>query len=232
MAKKSVGGVTMTFFANFKKSALELKNLRTLCVTAILIALDLALKTFVNVQITEDLKLNFAFIAVAAIGMLYGPTVAGMACLITDLLGYFLKPTGSFSPLFTIIEMTGGVIYGCFLYGFSPVRLEFGSGKEFGKSLLDNWQPVLRIVLAKVAVAAVCNLVMTPFAITIQKVFEAGVYNADVFWVGLWTRINTRLIKNAIEVPVHIVILMFALFPIKAAYDSVFGRNKLYGGGT
>ncbi len=35
----------MAFFANFKKSALELKNLRCLCVTAILIALDLALKS-------------------------------------------------------------------------------------------------------------------------------------------------------------------------------------------
>lgn len=222
MAKKSERGVIMTFFANFRKSALELKNLRCLCVTAILIALDLVLKTFVNVQITEELKLNFAFVAVAAIGMLYGPSVAGLACLITDILGYLLKPTGSFSPLFTIIEMTGGIIYGCILYRFSPVRLEFGSGGEFGKSLADNWQPILRIVLAKVAVAVVCNLIMTPFAITIQKVFEAGVYNADVFWVGLWTRIHTRLIKNAIEAPVHIVILMFALFPIKAAYNRVF----------
>lgn len=212
----------MTFFANFKKSALELKNLRCLCVTAILIALDLVLKTFVNVQLSEELKLNFAFVAVAAIGMLYGPTVAGLACLITDILGYLLKPTGSFSPLFTIIEMTGGIIYGCVLYKFSPVRLEFGSGKEFGKSLADNWQPILRIVLAKLAVAVVCNLIMTPFAITIQKTLEAGVYNADVFWVGLWTRINTRLIKNAIEAPVHIAILMFALFPIKTAYNRVF----------
>lgn len=215
----------MTFFANFRKSALELKDLRCLCVTAILIALDLVLKTFVNVQLTEELKLNFAFVAVAAIGMLYGPTVAGLACLITDILGYLLKPVGSFSPLFTIIEMTGGIIYGCILYGFSPVRLEFGSGREFGKSLAENWKPILRIVLAKIAVAVVCNLIMTPFAITIQKVFEAGAYNADVFWVGLWTRINTRLIKNAIEAPVHIVILMFALFPIKAAYNRVFKRR-------
>lgn len=216
----------MTFFANFKRSALELKNLRTLCVTAILIALDLVLKTFVNVQISEELKLNFAFVAVAAIGMLYGPAVAGAACFITDILGYFLKPSGGFSPMFTIIEMTGGIIYGCFLYNFNPVKLEFSSGKEFGRSLLDNWQAVLRIALAKVTVAVICNLIMTPFAITIQKTLEAGAYNSDVFWVGLWTRIHTRLIKNAIEAPVHIVILIFALFPIMAAYRAVFKRNR------
>ena len=57
--------------------------------TAVLIALDLVLKTFLNVQVTEELKLNFAFVAVAAIGMLYGPTVAGAACFVTDILGYF-----------------------------------------------------------------------------------------------------------------------------------------------
>lgn len=216
----------MTFFANFKKSALELKNLRSLCVIAILIALDLALKTFLNVQITEDLKLSFAFVAVAAIGMLYGSTAAGLACVVTDVLGYLIKPSGSFSPLFTVIEVAGGVIYGCLLYNFNPVKLDFSGGGKFGRSLLDNWQSVLRIVLAKVLVAVICNLIMTPFAITIQKTLEAGVYNADVFWVGLWTRINTRLIKNAIEAPIHIAILMFTLFPIKAAYNSVFKRHK------
>lgn len=216
----------MTFFANFKKSALELKNLRSLCVIAILIALDLVLKTFLNVQITDDLKLSFAFVAVAAIGMLYGPTAAGLACMVTDVLGYFLKPSGSFSPLFTVIEVTGGVIYGCLLYNFNPIKLDFSGGGKFGKSLLENWRAVLRIVLAKVLVAIICNLIMTPLAITFQKTLEAGVYNADVFWVGLWTRINTRLIKNAIEVPIHIAILMFTLFPIKAAYNSVFKRHK------
>ncbi len=214
----------MTFFANFKRSALELKNLRTLCVTAILIALDLVLKTFVEVRITEELKVNFAFVAVASIGMLYGPTVAGMACIITDILGYMLKPLGGFSPLFTIIEMTGGIIYGCFLYNFRPVKLEFSNGKEFGKSLLDNRQAVFRIALAKLTVAVVCNLIMTPFAITFQKTLEAGVYNADVFWVGFWVRVQTRLIKNAIEVPLHIVILMLTLFPICVAYNRVFKK--------
>lgn len=216
----------MTFFANFKKSALELKSLRNLSVISILIALDLVLKLFVNVSITDELKINFAFVAVAAIGMLYGPTAAGAACLITDVLGYFLKPSGSFSPMFTLIEVTGGIIYGCFLYNIVPVRLDFSSGGKFGRSLLDNWKAVLRIVLAKLTVVVICNLIMTPFAITIQKTLEAGVYNADVFWVGLWTRISTRLIKNAIEAPVHIAILMLALFPIKAAYNTVFKKKK------
>lgn len=216
----------MAFFANFKKSALELKNLRCLCVTAILIALDLVLKTFLNVQVTEDMKISFAFVAVAAIGMLYGPTVAGLACVVTDVVGYLLKPVGGFSPLFTLVEVAGGVIYGCFLYNFSPVKLDFSGGKAFGKSLCVNIIGVIRIAAAKVCVAAVCNLLMTPLFITIQRTMEAGTFSAEVFWVGFCTRVGSRIIKNLLEIPLHVMILLVALFPIMAAYNSVFGHRK------
>lgn len=204
----------MAFFAGFKKSAAELKNLRCLCVTAILIALDLVLKMFLNVTVTEDLKISFAFVAVASIGMIYGPAVAGLACVVTDVLGYILKPDGGFSPLFTLVEVTGGVIYGCFLYGFTPV-----------KSIVGNTLGVIRIAAAKITVAVVCNLLMTPLFLTIQKTMEAGTYSAEVFWVGFWTRLTKRVMKNLVEIPLHVVILLVALFPIMAAYNSVFGRR-------
>lgn len=219
----------MAFFAKFKKSAAELKTLRCLCVTAILIALDLALKALGSIQITEEMKISFAFVAVASIGMLYGPTVAGLACVVTDVVGYLLKPVGGFSPLFTIVEVAGGVIYGCFLYGFNPVKLDFSGGKEFGKSLRGNIVGVLRIAAAKASVAVVCNLLMTPLAITIQKTVEAGTFNAQVFWVGFCTRVGSRVIKNLIEIPLHVMILLVVLFPIMAAYNSVFRRKKIVG---
>lgn len=212
----------MTFFGKFKKSFLELKSIQSLCVTAILIALDLVLKLFVNLQITEDLKLSFAFIAVASIGMLYGPTVAGLSCVVTDILGYLLKPTGSFSPLFTLVEVAGGVLYGVFLYGMNPIKPNLGSAGEFFKSIFANWKSALRIVLAKVSVAVTCNLIMTPLFITINKTVEAGVFNSGVFWAGFLTRVGTRLIKNAVEIPIHCLLLLLTLFPIYAAYKGVF----------
>lgn len=77
----------------FIRSAKELKSIRCLCVTAMLIALDLALKLFVGIQVTDSMKISFAFIAIASIGMLYGPTVGFAAGIITDLLGFIIKPT-------------------------------------------------------------------------------------------------------------------------------------------
>lgn len=217
----------MAFFANFKKSAAELKTLPCICITAVLIALDLAIKASpISIQITDDLKISFAFVAVATIGMLYGPTVAGLACVVTDIIGYLLKPVGGFSPLFTLVEVAGGVIYGCFLYNFSPVKLDFSGGKAFGRSLLENISGVMRITAAKACVAVACNLLMTPLFITIQKTMEAGVFNADVFWVGFCTRVGSRIIKNLIEIPLHVMILLVVLFPIMSAYILAFGQRR------
>lgn len=114
----------MAFFRNFKKSFEELKSIRCLTVTALLIGVSVALK-FVMIMPSETLKISFAFVGLAAIGMLYGPVVAGLAGVVTDVIGFLVKPTGAFSPIFTLVEVAGAVIYGIFLYGLNPVKLDF-----------------------------------------------------------------------------------------------------------
>lgn len=82
----------MAFFRNFKKSFEELKSIRCLTVTALLIGVSVALK-FVMIMPSETLKISFAFVGLAAIGMLYGPVVAGLAGVVTDVIGFLVKPT-------------------------------------------------------------------------------------------------------------------------------------------
>ena len=110
----------MSFLGKFKRSALELKTLRCIVLTGILIGLDIVLKMF-SIKLTADLKVTFAFVAIAAIGMLFGPTVAFLAGTITDIIGFMMNPDGGFSPLFTLIEAVGAMIYGLFLYEMKPV---------------------------------------------------------------------------------------------------------------
>ena len=112
----------MSFFEKFGRSAYELRSLRCITVTGVLIALDLVLKLF-SIPISNDLKITFAYIALAAVGMLFGPTVAFLAGTITDVIGFLLKPDGGFSPLFTIIEAVGAMIYGIFLYDLKPLNV-------------------------------------------------------------------------------------------------------------
>ena len=40
-----------------------------------------------------------------------------------------------------------------------------------------------------------------------------------------WIKVGERVIKNAAMLPVEVLILLLALFPIKAAYRSVFKKQ-------
>ena len=204
----------MAIFKMFKKSALEMKNLRCITVTAMMIALSLALKS-VTIYVTDDLKISFSFIALATIGMLFGPTVGFLAGTVTDILGLLIQQQMSaFNPIFTFVEAMGGMLYGLFLYNISFNKIENKNGKFFTKS--DTLQ-LLRIVLAKLAVAVVCNIILTPLAMYITGVWA---------WETMITvKIPARLIKNAIQVPVDCILLFAILPPILAAYKSIFKRN-------
>lgn len=177
----------------FIRSAKELKSIRCLCVTAMLIALDIALKFLVGIQVTDSVKISFAFVAIASIGMLYGPTVGFAAGIITDLLGFVVKPTGAFDIRFTLIEALGALIYGLFLY--NAVN---------GKWLLP------RIIAAKTTVVIICNLWLTTWAIS------------SVAGKGFLVMLPARVISNLAMLPVDIFILAMFLPIVLRTYNTVF----------
>lgn len=179
--------------------------------TAILIALDLALKSVtINLPFA---KISVAFVAMAAIGMLFGPVVAFLAGGITDILGMFIaQQIDAFNPLFTLVEMTGGLLYGIFLYDFTVIKPDLSGAKPFIKSIGANWGSFLRIVFAKLTVIVICNLLMnTSFQVV------TGYIAPDVFWVKLWARVGTNFVK----MPFDVLLLLLTMYPVKAAYTSV-----------
>lgn len=101
----------------FHDSAKNFKDLRCLIITALFIALQIILDMFCRIQITQELRIDFAFLGAACIGMLYGPSVGIIAGIVSDVLGYVLAQSpGGFFPGFTVTTMVAGLIYGCFLY--------------------------------------------------------------------------------------------------------------------
>ncbi len=186
-----------SFFNLFVRSAKELKSVKCLAVTALLIALDLVLKFTVEVKIGEFLVVAFAFIALSSIGMLYGPTVCLFAGVITDLLGFVIKPNGAFNPVFTLIEALGGLIYGLFLYN----------------AVNDKWL-VPRIVAAKTTVTIVCNLFLTTGAISL------------FFGNGFLAIFPARAMKNLAQLPIDIFLLCLILPLVLQAYIRVFGKSS------
>ncbi len=203
----------MSFFEKFGRSAAELKSIRCITVTAVLIALDIVIKSIsitIPLQVGGNMKITFAFLALATIGMLYGPTVSFLAGILTDIIGYFIHPDGGFSPLFTVVEAVGGLIYGIFLYKLRPL------GKISHENNKQNFLSILRIVLSKVVVVILCNLIMTPVAMVLSgySSFEAQIATMPL-----------KLIKNGIQCPVDCILMIIIMFPILAAYNKVFPKT-------
>ena len=99
----------------FTDSLQELKNLKSMVMAAMLLAIAVVLGFF-TLQLTEFIKIGFAYIANEFAGMLFGPVVGSLIGALADILKYMVKPTGPFFPGFTISGFFGGLIYGMVLY--------------------------------------------------------------------------------------------------------------------
>ncbi|MEE0954510.1 MAG: folate family ECF transporter S component [Eubacterium sp.] len=130
----------------FKDSAKEFKNTRSLAVIAMFLALAVILGFFA-VQLTESLKISFAFLANELTGMLFGPFVGLIEGGAADILKYIVKPTGPFFPGFTISGMLSGMIYGLVLYK-KPVSLK-------------------RIIIANSIVTVFVNMLLNTYWLTL-----------------------------------------------------------------
>lgn len=100
----------------FVSSLQELKNMKTLAATAMLIAIAVVLGFFATIQIGDFIKIGFSFLANEITAFAFGPVVGGLMAGIADITKYLVKPTGPFFFGFTFNAILGGVIYGIVLY--------------------------------------------------------------------------------------------------------------------
>lgn len=110
----------MSPIKTLKQSASELKNLRSLVIIAMLLALRVVLGMFANATLPffgNAVKLSGAFLPIAVAGAMFGPIPALLVGALGDVLSYIIAPTaGGFFPGFTLSGALTGVIYGFFLY--------------------------------------------------------------------------------------------------------------------
>lgn len=193
----------MAFLSNFKRSLSELRNIRCIAVVGVFIAIFVVLDGFGSIRIGEFLKINFAYLALAAIGMLFGPSVgliAGFAC---DLVGYLVNPIGGFLPWLALITALEGMIYGLFLYDCVPEK----AVKQY-----------IKIFAARLIVVVLCNLILNTWAL-----YSYGfIGGADE---SLWALIYARIGTNAVGFAVALFMMPAVLVPVKIAYRRFIGAS-------
>lgn len=123
----------------FKDSAAELKKVKSLAMAAMLLAIACVIGFFA-IQLTESIKISFAFLVDELTGAMFGPVVGAVEGGLADLLKFFIHPTGPYFPGFTISEIVTGLLYGILLYR-KPITLK-------------------RVILANTTVMLLVNVLM------------------------------------------------------------------------
>ncbi len=200
-----------SFFRSFSESARSLTQLRTLTTTGLLLALGIVLR-YVAIDVTADLRISFAFIATAAIGMLYGPVVCGASAVILDFLGYIItnKSPRFYSPQLALVILLSGIVYGCLLY-----KCDFKN---------DRIKSFVKIIAANLIIAVVCNILLNTYFLYTLYVNKNFSFLSASALKGFGAYMLPRAVKNVIEFPIRVVILGLVLPAIKLAYDKVRGQ--------
>ena len=109
--------------AYWRDACAELKSTKMLVFAALMIALRVALK-LVAIPLAPNLKINTAFLANALGAMVFGPVVAGLSAIVSDVLGVIITGDQYFPP-FVLTEIAGSMIFALFLYRakLTPTRV-------------------------------------------------------------------------------------------------------------
>lgn len=94
----------------------EAIRLRRMLVSALLLAIALALKTFFSIDIPllgeNGMSVGIAGVFSMLPSILFGPFYGAAVSGLSDLLGYIIKPGGAYMPLLTLTAALGGFLRG------------------------------------------------------------------------------------------------------------------------
>lgn len=199
----------MKYFRIFRQSAEELKNIRCLTVTGLLIAIYGVLE-FMGIMPNTSLKINFGFLAVGAIGMLYGPVVGIFGAAACDIVGVLVKPAGGFNPIFTLIAAVQGLIYGMIAYRMLSERT--------GKSRYIEM--TVRMVIARLLDIGIVNIVMNTLVVYYFTSYGATSGRTIGAYFGI------KIAKNLGQLPVDLILVVLLTPIILKIFEGVFGRRR------
>ncbi|MQN01445.1 MAG: folate family ECF transporter S component [bacterium LCO1.1] len=131
----------------WKDSLSELKNVKSLCTVAMLMALSAVLNMVSTINIGQFIHIGFSWIPMAIIPALFGPVTGAFSAAALDVINYCTRPDGAFFPGFTLGAVLTAIIYGLFLYR-----------KKAG---------VIRIFAAKGAVTILNNIILNTLWLSI-----------------------------------------------------------------
>lgn len=174
--------------AYWRDAAMELKDTKMLVLTALLIALRVALKP-AAIPLGPQLSIQTAMLATALGAMIFGPVMAIPAAIISDTIGFLLWPNGDYFLPFVLTEIASTMIYALLLYRAKPSSL--------------------RVVLARFFICFFVNMILQTGIIAWQYVWMGNPEAAKKQVLGIFT--IARLFKNLCMFPIESVVMTLFL---------------------
>ena len=192
--------------AYWKDAAAEMKDTRMLVITALMIALRVALKPLA-IPLGPQLSIQTAMLATALGAMIYGPVVAIPAAIISDTVGFMLYPTGDYFLPFVLTEIASTMFYALFLYR-------------------ANVTPT-RVMLSRFCICFFVNVVLQQFIYAWWYVYIGNPEEAKESILGIMTL--SRILKNIAMFPIESVVLTLflkVLLPITKRMRLTYGTDS------
>ena len=192
--------------AYWKDAAAEMKSIKMLVVTALMIALRIALKPLA-IPLGPQLSIQTAMLATALGAMIFGPVVAIPAAMISDTIGFMIFPTGDYFLPFMLTEIASTMIYALCLYRAKP--------------------SATRVIIARFLICFVVNVVLQQLIFAWQYTYMGNPDGAKNAILGIMT--TARLAKNLFFFPIESIVLTLFL---KVMIPITSQARLTYGGKT
>ena len=192
--------------AYWADAAAELKDTKMLVITALMIALRVALKPLA-IPLGPQLSIQTAMLATALGAMIFGPVVAIPAAMVSDTVGFMIFPTGDYFLPFMLTEIAGTMFYALCLYRAKP--------------------SATRVIIARFLICFVVNVVLQQFIFAWQYTYMGNPEKAKESIMGIMT--TARIFKNLFFFPIEsVVITLFlkVLVPITSRAGLTYGGSK------
>ena len=185
---------TATYKTPFSKAywldaSAELKDTKMLVITALMIALRVALKPLA-IPLGPQLSVQTAMLATALGTMIFGPVVAIPAAIVSDTVGFMIYPTGDYFLPFVLTEIASTMFYALFLYRAEKVT-------------------PLRVMLSRFCICLFVNVILQQFIYAWWYAYIGNPEKAKEQILGIMTL--SRILKNVAMFPIESVVLTLFL---------------------
>lgn len=199
-----------SFLFLFAESAREFKKVRCIALTGVLIAISVLIESL-SIS-TPMFKINFAFLAIAIIGMLFGPTVSFFSGALCDIAGFLVHPDGGFLWAYVPVAMLQGLIYGICLYRSADAHsLVFVRNSD--KKSTDI------TLFVKMVCARLLDVVIINIFINTKLNMYYGFIPDSVYSEAIIARTTKNILELIVDIPMMFILLPLALLIFNKSFS-------------